>query len=67
MLTYCVCFLRVLPAEGYCSMYGICAHRSDRKILNCANSTNAVKVKIQPWIGVNLQYNLAGEHYPVSF
>uniref|UniRef100_A0ACD5V3Y1 Uncharacterized protein n=1 Tax=Avena sativa TaxID=4498 RepID=A0ACD5V3Y1_AVESA len=34
---------RVVPAEGYCSMYGICAHRSDGKVLNCANSTKAVK------------------------
>jgi hypothetical protein len=48
-------------------MYGIYAHQSDGKTLNCANSTNAVKVKIQPWIAVNLEYNVAGEHYPVTF
>ncbi|CAN6249743.1 unnamed protein product [Urochloa humidicola] len=34
---------RIVPAEGYCSMYGICAHRSDGKVLNCANATKAVK------------------------
>lgn len=34
---------RVVPAEGYCSMYGICAQRSDGKVLNCANATKAVK------------------------
>ncbi|KQJ84058.1 hypothetical protein BRADI_5g18407v3 [Brachypodium distachyon] len=34
---------RVVPAEGYCSMYGICAHRSDGKVLNCVNATKAVK------------------------
>ncbi|CAD6262688.1 unnamed protein product [Miscanthus lutarioriparius] len=37
---------RVVPAEGYCSMYGICAQRSDGKVLNCANATKAVKVTI---------------------
>ncbi|KAL6882622.1 hypothetical protein ACP4OV_011312 [Aristida adscensionis] len=31
------------PAEGYCSMYGICAKRSDGKVLNCVNATKAVK------------------------
>ncbi|KAM0866686.1 hypothetical protein ACQ4PT_042470 [Festuca glaucescens] len=39
---------RVVPAEGYCSMYGICAHRSDGKVLNCANSTKAVKLWVSP-------------------
>uniref|UniRef100_A0A0E0H4E0 SSD domain-containing protein n=1 Tax=Oryza nivara TaxID=4536 RepID=A0A0E0H4E0_ORYNI len=34
---------RVVPAEGYCSMYGICAQRSDGKVLNCVNATKAVK------------------------
>ncbi|VAH50462.1 unnamed protein product [Triticum turgidum subsp. durum] len=34
---------RVVPAEGYCSMYGICANRSDGKVLNCVNATKAVK------------------------
>ncbi|RLM75678.1 hypothetical protein C2845_PM15G17730 [Panicum miliaceum] len=34
---------RVVPAEGYCSMYGICGQRSDGKVLNCANATKAVK------------------------
>ncbi|RLM65939.1 Niemann-Pick C1 protein-like [Panicum miliaceum] len=34
---------RVVPAEGYCSMYGICGQRSDGKVLNCANATEAVK------------------------
>ncbi|KAF0891217.1 hypothetical protein E2562_009398 [Oryza meyeriana var. granulata] len=34
---------RVVPAEGFCSMYGICAHRSDGKVLNCVNATKAVK------------------------
>ncbi|XP_006652645.2 NPC intracellular cholesterol transporter 1-like [Oryza brachyantha] len=32
-----------VPAEGYCSMYGICAKRSDGKVLNCVNATKAVK------------------------
>lgn len=40
------CFCRAVPAEGYCSMYGICAQRSDGKVLNCANATKAVKVTI---------------------
>nr|CAB3485431.1 unnamed protein product [Digitaria exilis] len=35
---------RVVSAEGYCSMYGICAQRSDGKVLNCANATKAVKL-----------------------
>ncbi|KAF3789097.1 Niemann-Pick C1 protein [Nymphaea thermarum] len=30
-------------AKEYCSMYGICAYRSDGKALNCPNSTSAVK------------------------
>uniref|UniRef100_A0A0E0KTY8 SSD domain-containing protein n=1 Tax=Oryza punctata TaxID=4537 RepID=A0A0E0KTY8_ORYPU len=34
---------RLVPAEGYCSMYGICAQRSDGKVLNCVNATKAVK------------------------
>ncbi|KAL5215204.1 hypothetical protein ABZP36_004356 [Zizania latifolia] len=34
---------RVVPAEGYCSMYGICSHRSDGKVLNCENATKAFK------------------------
>ncbi|XP_048558735.1 NPC intracellular cholesterol transporter 1-like isoform X2 [Triticum urartu] len=34
---------RVVPAEGYCSMYGICANRTDGKVLNCVNATKAVK------------------------
>ncbi|KAK3143975.1 hypothetical protein QOZ80_4AG0307300 [Eleusine coracana subsp. coracana] len=34
---------RVVPAEGYCSMYGICGQRSDGKVLNCVNATKAVK------------------------
>ncbi|KAJ1272298.1 hypothetical protein BS78_06G191600 [Paspalum vaginatum] len=34
---------RVVPAEGYCSMYGICGQRSDGKVLNCANATKSVK------------------------
>uniref|UniRef100_A0A0D9W889 SSD domain-containing protein n=1 Tax=Leersia perrieri TaxID=77586 RepID=A0A0D9W889_9ORYZ len=34
---------RIIPAEGYCSMYGICAQRSDGKVLNCVNATKAVK------------------------
>lgn len=41
-------FLRVfssINAEGYCSMYGICGQRSDGKVLNCPNSTRAVKVR----------------------
>ncbi|XP_072956194.1 uncharacterized protein [Typha angustifolia] len=30
-------------SEGYCSMYGICAQRTDGKVLNCVNATRSVK------------------------
>ncbi|XP_073112906.1 uncharacterized protein [Elaeis guineensis] len=30
-------------AEGYCSMYGICGHRSDGKALNCPYNVPSVK------------------------
>ncbi|TVU06644.1 hypothetical protein EJB05_49868, partial [Eragrostis curvula] len=36
----------VEPAEGQCSMYGICGQQSDGKVLNCVNATKAVKVNI---------------------
>jgi hypothetical protein len=42
-------------------MYGICARRSDGKVLNCANSTKAVKVKIQALVADNFEYNIAGD------
>ncbi|KMZ76416.1 hypothetical protein ZOSMA_1024G00010 [Zostera marina] len=29
--------------EGYCSMYDICGHRSDGKVLNCPNVTHSIK------------------------
>ena len=52
-------------------MYGICAHRSDGKVLNCANATKAVKVKIQALVAVQFEYNIAGEtlscYFPASF
>ncbi|KAJ4811770.1 Niemann-Pick C1-like protein 1 [Rhynchospora pubera] len=33
----------IINSEGYCSMYGLCGQRSDGKVLNCPNSTRAVK------------------------
>ncbi|XP_020260992.1 Niemann-Pick C1 protein-like isoform X2 [Asparagus officinalis] len=35
--------LRKIYAEGFCSMYGICAERSDGKPLNCPFNTPSVK------------------------
>jgi hypothetical protein len=46
-LSILFCFRRVVPAEGHCSMYGICGQRSDGKVLNCVNATKAVKVMTQ--------------------
>ena len=35
-------------------MYGICANRSDGKVLNCVNATKAVKVTMEPFSSINM-------------
>lgn len=49
-------------------MYGICAQRSDGKVLNCVNATKAVKVTIHhnPLV-MCCQYNIARESLSYYF